>query len=260
MKIILFFTIFACGFAQEKSLHDSKDNSLLAADVKKLPSAEENHAPNPEDDDHNCANVKEILGELSAERTKNRDLNQTISDILERMEEMEKNIMRNEEKIIDNQSSVFLLTRDVDDLQEDVATVQDDVVSVTADTERNSANITKVSEDLSAVQEDVVSNFTKVSEDIEENSALITNVFEDVVSLTSSYQQQEFQIESLSSQIVSLGARGHWCGYQNTWTSVGTINYDTITFADSNMNITGTPLDINTGINKQSQVLLLSGY
>jgi len=195
MKIILFFTIFACGFAQEKSLHDSKNNSLLAADVKKLPSAEENHVPNPEDDDHNCANVKEILGELSAERANNRDLNQTISDILERMEEMEKNIMRNEEKIIDNQSSVFLLSRDVEDLQEDV----------------------------------------------EENSALITNVIDDVVSLTSSNQQQTMQIES-------LGARSHWCGYQNLWTSVGTITYNNIFFSDSNMNITADPLDINTGI------------
>ena len=46
------------------------------------------------------------------------------------------------------------------------------------------------------------------------------------------------EIESLSSQI------DIWCGYQDLWETVGTIN-----FADSNMNITDTPLDINTGIN-----------
>merc|ERR1711860_308493 len=71
---------------------------------------------------------------------------------------------------------------------------------------------------------------------------MITNVFEDVVSLITSYQQQEFQIES-------LGARGTWCGNQDgSWSKVGTITYDRLTYSDSNMNITGTPLDINTGI------------
>ena len=87
-------------------------------------------------------------------------------------------------------------------------------------------------------------------------------MFDDVVSLTISYQQQEFQIESLtssdqqqtveieslSSQIDSLGVRGHWSGHQDRWDPVGTITYDHLTYSDSNMNITGTPLDINTGI------------
>ena len=63
-------------------------------------------------------NVEDLQRELIADRNKNRDLNQTISDTLERIEDMEKNIMRNEEKITDNQSSVFLLSRDVDDLQD----------------------------------------------------------------------------------------------------------------------------------------------
>merc|ERR1711860_392085 len=71
---------------------------------------------------------------------------------------------------------------------------------------------------------------------------MITNVFEDVVSLITSYQQQEFQIES-------LGARGTWCGYQDgSWSKVGTITYDRLTYSDSNLNVTGTPLDIDTGI------------
>ena len=250
-RLLYLFFFITGGLAQETSLPTSADNILL--DVKNLPSAKENPAPNP-DDSHISNNVEDLQRELIAERIKNRDLNQTISDILERMEDMEKNIMRNEEKIIDNQSSVLLLSRDVDDLQEDVtvvqedvAAVQDDVISVAADVERNSANI------------------TKVSKDVGENSVLITNVFDDVVSLTSSYQQQEFQIESLtssdqqqameieslSSQIHSLGVRGHWCAARTTdsWSTVGTITYQRITFSDSNMNITGNPLDINTGIN-----------
>ena len=264
---LLFLT--TCGFAQVTSLPDPEDNILL--DVKKFPSAEKNPAPNPEDDDISV-NVEDLQRELLAERTKNRDLNQTISDILEEMEDMKKNIMRNEEKITDNESSVFLLTRDVEDLQEHFATVQGEVVSVTADVEKNSANITKVSGDLSVVQDEVVS----VGVDVEENSALITNILDDVVSLTSSDQQQTMQIEtltssdqqqameieSLGSQIDSLGARGTWCAVQDgSWKTEGTITYDRITFsASNNMNISTTPLDINSGltVTSMSQVLLLS--
>ena len=82
---------------------------------------------------------------------------------------------------------------------------------------------------------------------------------EKLAEMSEKMEQQEFQIESLSSQIDSLGVRGHWCGEQDSWRTVGTITYDTIYYSDSNMNITDTPLDINTGIT-QSQVLLLSGY
>lgn len=211
MQVILFFflTTFSCGFAQGKNHPESADNNLLAADVKKLPSAEESHVP------EDC---EEILRELSEERAKNRDLNQTISDILERMADMERDIIRNEEKIDQAQSSVVLLSKDVDDLTDEVVTVAEDV-------ERNSANIT-------IVQDDVVA------------------VAEDVESLSSSDQHQEAQIKS-------LGARGTWCGYQNEWTAIGTITYDSLSFSDSNMN-TGTPLNINSG--NYSHMLLLSGY
>ena len=211
--LIYLFFLTTCGFAQETSLPDSVDNIVL--DVKKLPSAEENPAPKPEDD-YISDNVEDLQRELIAERIKNRDLNQTISDILERMEEMEKNIMRNEEKIIDNQSSVFLLSRDVDDLQDDVA-------SVTEDVERNSANITNVLEDVAAVQGDVAAlqdDVVAVADDVESNSAAIT----------------------------TLGVLGSWCATKNDWSTVGTITYDILTYSDSNnMEITSTPLDINSG-------------
>jgi len=232
---LLSLIAFSHGLAQEKNVPDSEDNILLAADVNKIPSADENPVPNLEDDGRNCNNVEQILAELNAERAKNRDLNHTISDILDRMADMEKNIMRNEEKITDNQSSVVLLSHDVQDLQEEVD-------GVTEDVERNSADITKVFEDVSAVQDDV------------------TEVFEDVVSLTSSFQQQTIQIESLTSsdqlqasQIQSLGTRGEWCSIRKNdlgpaWTTIGTITYDRLTFSNSNNIPTGTPLDISTGM------------
>ena len=76
---LLYLFFLSCGFAQETSLPESADNILL--DVKKPPFAEENYVPNPEDGKIS-ANVEDLQRELIAERAKNRDLNQTISDIL----------------------------------------------------------------------------------------------------------------------------------------------------------------------------------
>ena len=55
--------------------------------------------------------------------------------------------------------------------------------------------------------------------------------------------------EEQASQIKSLATRGSWCAYKNgPWTSVGTITYDRLSISDTNnMDITGTPLDINSG-------------
>ena len=53
--------------------------------------------------------------------------------------------------------------------------------------------------------------------------------------------------EEQARQIKSLGTRGSWCGYQDQWEYKGTITYDRLT-SNSNMEITGTPLDIYTGI------------
>ncbi len=195
---LVFLTFFSCdcGFAQ-KGLSDSEDINLLVVDAEENPAA-----LNPKDDECNCANLADIQRELSVERAKNRDLNQTISDILEEMEDMKENIMRNEEKIIDNKSSVVLLTKDVEDLQDEVIIVAEDVESLTSSDQQQTSQI---------------------------------------ASLTSSDQQQTFQISSLAT-------RGTWCGYQNYWNTVGTITYDSLTFSNSNnMDLNGTPLNMNTG-------------
>ena len=92
-------------------------------------------------DDDISDNVEDLQRELIAERAKNRDLNQTISDILERMEDMEKNIMRNEEKITAVQADVGSNQDAITEIQGDVAAVQDDVIVVAADVEKNAADI-----------------------------------------------------------------------------------------------------------------------
>ena len=106
---IFFLSTFSCGFAQEKRLPDSVDNILLAADVKKLPSSEEKQVHNLEDDINAFVDVEEILRELNAERAKNRDLNETISDILDRLAEMEDAVVTVGERVESNSASITTL-------------------------------------------------------------------------------------------------------------------------------------------------------
>lgn len=117
-------------------------------------------------------------------------------------------------------------------MKDDVSAVQNDVAAVQSD-------VAAVQDDVAAVQSDVVT----VAENVERNSALITNISVDVTSLTSSDQQQ-------AAQITSLVTRGTWCAYKYRWnTSDSIITYEDLTYSDSNMNITETPLDISTGKN-----------
>ncbi len=97
----------SCGFA-DKTLPDS--DIVLAAE----PPSEE-PTSNQEDEDKSSVNVEEIMRELSAERKKNRDLNQTISDILDKIADLEDVLIRNEEKITENQRKVLLVELDVEE-------------------------------------------------------------------------------------------------------------------------------------------------
>ena len=96
-------------------------------------------------------------------------------------------------------------------LSKDVEDLTDEVDGVQVD-------VAAVQGDVAAVQDDVV----LVAADVERNSADIT----------------------------TLGTRGTWCSYRDgQWnTADSTITYDRLTISDSNnMNIAGTPLDVNTG-------------
>merc|ERR1712110_908471 len=88
--LLIILSTVSCGFA-EKTLPDS--DIILAEELHS-----EDPSSNHEDEDKSSVNVEEILRELSAEREKNRDLNQTISEIMERIADLEDVTIRNEEK------------------------------------------------------------------------------------------------------------------------------------------------------------------
>ena len=164
---LLFSFCLSCCLAEEssaladRSLPDSDVIISLTGDIMELP--EEKPASNSDD-------VEEILRELRECRQKNRNLNETIDNILEEMADMKEYIVRNEEKITQVQSSVALMSHDLDKVEDTV--------------ERNSAQITSVFED-------------------------VVSLTDDVVSLTISDQQQGFQIEALTEDVKSLNSILH---------------------------------------------------
>ena len=204
--------------------------------------------PSMENPASNLVNVEEILRELRECRQKNRNLNETIDNILEEMADMKKYIVRNEEKITQVQSSVVLLSHDLEGVEDELT---ESISGVNSTASRNSAQITSMLEDLVSVTEDVAS----LTEDV-------GTLTEDVMTLTSSDQDQEIMIEDLVSsdqqqetliednirRLDTLSIRGRWCGYQDHWTADNSIiSYDSMFFMDTNMNLTETPLDLNTG-------------
>ena len=70
-----------------------------------------------------------------------------------------------------------------------------------------------------------------------------------IESLTSAVQKQEAKIEDSLQRLGDISTRGRWCGYQDHWTAnLSIITYTSLTFSDTNMDLSETPFDINSGI------------
>ena len=104
---LLFLSSLSCCLAQEddRSLPDSEVIIPLVGDTTELPSQKKPAS--------NSVNVEEILRELRECRQKNRNLNETIDNILEEMADMKDYIVRNEQKITSVAEDVVSLTDDV---------------------------------------------------------------------------------------------------------------------------------------------------
>ena len=69
-----------------------------------------------------------------------------------------------------------------------------------------------------------------------------------IESLISAVQKHEAKLEDNSQRLGDITIRGRWCGYQEYWTaSHSIITYTSLTFSDTNMDISETPFDINSG-------------
>ena len=124
-------------------------------------------------------------------------------------------------------------------------TLTESISVVDSKVEGNSAQITSVIQDVVSLTDDVV---TLMSSD-EQHGFQIEALTEDVKSLNSTDEQQEIIIEDNIQRLDTLSTRGRWCGYKEDWvTDHSIITYDRYFFTDTNMDVSVTPLDINSGI------------
>jgi len=61
-------------------------------------------------------------------------------------------------------------------------------------------------------------------------------------------QSLEKELADKDERLDNMTVRGRWCATRKKWTTEGQITYDKIFFSDTNMDITVTPLNINSGI------------
>ena len=75
----------------------------------------------------------------------------------------------------------------------------------------------------------------------------ISEILEEMEDMKKNFIRNEEKIEKNSANIATLATRGIWCGYSKHWNTTGTIVYDTTPKADTNMEITVSPLDKSKG-------------
>ena len=146
------------------------------------------------------------------------------------------------------------LNQTISDLLEEIKDMKMDIM-------RNKEKITQTQ-----------SSMVLLSKDVEDLTDEVEGVQGDVAAVQGEVIAVAEDVERNSADITTLKVMGHWCATQSSWDrvvnsgirdTVGTITYDRLTYSDSNMNFTGTPLDIKTGkyrIQSVLQVFLLSGY
>ena len=111
---------FSLKVSVQKHIRRMHRDTPLAGNIMELPSKE-----NPAS---NLVNVEEILRELRECRQKNRNLNETIDNILEEMADMKEYIVRNEEKITQLNDDLDRVDEDVDGNSATIASVAVEVV------------------------------------------------------------------------------------------------------------------------------------
>ena len=199
-------------------------NDIIEEDIKEL---NEKVAHNEEKIENATKVLTNEIANVSSTVVQNTD------EICRVDQELNEKVGHNEDKINRVDSSVVLLSHDVEILTDDVDTIAEDLSS-------EIANVSNVLRDVSST--------------VYQNTDKISGLDQDLITLTSSVQSQESQVEentqrldTISDEVSTLSIHGAWCGYQDEWRYKSIITYDTIKFKETNMDITGTPLDILSG-------------
>ena len=181
----------------------------------------------------NLENLDMIAEVQSSVDRLSEDLVDTVSndeDRVARITNMEQIVDMNQEKISKVQESVNFLAKGLTDLRGNIVQVKDEVGT------------------LDDIIESYAQSVLEVNTTVERNSAQITDVSEDVSSISSTNQKQDILINNNMQRLNAISKRAQWCGYQNEWSSENSvIQYEKVSYNNTNMDITGKPLDINSG-------------
>ena len=138
------------------------------------------------------------------------------------------------------------INRLLDIISEDIKQLKENVTSLDNAIHQNTDTIADMGDTMNTNRDRITENrsfMMALSEDV-------TELEDDVINVSSTLQEQETKIGDLSVQ-------GRWCGSHNdNWREDdAVITYDKMIFSNTNMNISGTPLVIDTGNNLQIEIL-----
>ena len=170
------------------------------------------------------------------------------------IESLSSSSQQHENMMVNNIQRLNIMTTKLVDMK--VKSVSNDVQSTI---DSNSALIASVSEDLEQKQAMIEDNIERLGsmtiemadikqrmENIEANIVKNSDTISDDNTNFSDFLSSSEQDQAMKNN--SLSNRGTWCGYNvGPWDTVGIISYEHLTVSETNMNITDTPLDINTG-------------
>ena len=102
---------------------------------------------------------------------------------------------------------------------------------------------------MRSFEDNLKEELEEIKDENEELQTKLSALMTKLNSLKISDQKQEYRIMDNIEKLKSVSTHGKWCGYRhNGWTTEDSpIQYESLKFSSSNMDITSTPLNINTG-------------
>ena len=175
-------------------------------------------------------NFEKLSLELKFSRQREKDLNDTINQILEDMEAMRDYILHLEDSLTAVASEATRNTKHIQDNADEIVNVSESVSSVNVSThqliENNKKDIENNRQSIEDNQQSIENNNFSIADNqqvIEENKREI--------------EDNKIEIENNLQSITEMSLYGQWCAYQDSWSSSSTITYDSLLQANTNMDI-----------------------
>ena len=190
---------------------------------------------------HDLHNEKLSL-ELKFSRQRERDLNDTINQILEDMEAMRDYILHLEDSLTAVASEATRNTKHIQDNEDEIINVIEAVSSLNTSTHQLIEDNKK---DIENNRQSIEDN----QQSIENNNISIEDNLQNIEENKREIEDNKIEIENNLQSITELSLYGQWCAYQDSWSSSSTITYDFMLQNNTNMDTLGQVLNEETGEN-----------